>query len=99
MLNPVELVADEGAFAAGYTDYRKAELSLRVWPGIIIQAYLYSCTACGKTVCESFQYYGEPFKPSCPEKWRVLSRDGYEQYYCSDHELASMFFVDGKQIK
>ena len=93
------LTPDPGAVEAGYPDNRQATISTRVWPGIVLQAYLYSCTTCGKTVYESYAYCGEPCKPVCPEKWSMLKKDGSEYYYCSDHELASMFFVDGKQIK
>ena len=80
--------------------YRKAFPKILVCPGVTTGAYFYCCAACGKTFYETFQYHGFAMNPGPFDKWWAVERPhGDWTYYCSDHEIKEILFVDGKESK
>ena len=88
------LTRDEDACSAGFEACLAQISPLRVWPGLVVQIYVYCCSACGETVFEHSVYYGTPLTPHPPDKWVKVG----DAFYCEKHEVKKLLLVDGKEV-
>ena len=90
---------EEACEVIGSSDMRQAQISIRIWPGAIMTVHVFSCAACGKVVYDSCQYYGVPLIPNRPDNWTIVKNWGNEIYYCPDHAIKNLLFVDNREVK
>ena len=79
--------------------WNDVRIEVGVASGSVTQAYVYQCAFCLNVVYESCEYFGEPFKPHCPDSWQELTRWNGSVYFCPNHEIKQLTFVDGEEWK
>ena len=67
----------------GQNDWRRVVTECQVFPGGLMQVYVYCCIVCAKTYVQCFSYVDEPVRPGLCD-WKYVKHKGW---VCNDHKV------------